>query len=929
MKTPFRFFLLPILGSQAVYAASDTWKSSPTSGNWNTGGNWVGGSNPGDSLTTASNTDIATFNSASSQLTVNLAASRNLGGITFDSEAAAYTLTTTSSSVRYFFTRGGTTQMTSTVTNNQTISGTMRIGAGISGSNNNYTFLNNASTAIFTLGSIRNDSGTSTTVILGGSNTGVNIVSGVIDETLGSSLSLTKNDAGNWTLGGQNSYTGTTTVNAGTLTLGNNSALGNSSLSINGGTLDIATFTTSASNVVLTEGLIKGSGTLTGLTSNFDVRSGTVEAKLGGSVGLNKTTTGTVILSGQNTYTGTTTLNAGTLAIGNNSALGNSAVTINGGTLASRAFARTLTNNITADGDFTLGGLSYAITLNGTMSLGAATRTITLSNSATLGGVISNGGLTLASSSAARSLTLNGAGSNTYTGLTTVSGGTLILAKTDGAVAVAGDLTISGTVLLGANGQVASSKTITVNSGGTLDLATYNNSATNVVLAGGLIKGSGTLTGLTNPFDLRAGTVEAVLSGSVGLNKTTSGIVTLSNGANSFTGTVTLGGGQLDIVSAGALGSGLITTSTNGTGSIGLATASASAVTLTNAVHTSATSTNLMTFAPTSGKQLTLSGQITGSGILKISGNGDLVLSNTSNSYSGGTDIGSGRILTGNAATLGSGAVNFSTSTNSHLVATSDLTITNAMTMNGSNFTANLDTNGHSMSISGGITSTGSGRLNKLGAGTLTLTGTNTYSGTTTVTAGVLAVNGTLASTSTTVTSGGTLRGSGSISGNVFINGGGTLASGNSIESLAVGTLNLANASTFAYEINKDAAASVAGDLTAITGNLNITSGAILALDELGSLGSWVNGSKLTLASYSGSWNSGLFTYGGVTLADDTIISFSNIDWFFNYNDTAAGTNYVDDLGGATGFVTMTAVPETEAALLGGLGCLLLLRRKR
>ena len=220
--------------------------------------------------------------------------------------------------------------------------------------------------------------------------------------------------------------------------------------------------------------------------------------------------------------------------------------------------------------------------------------------------------------------------------------------------------------------------------------------------------------------------------------------------------------------------------------------------------------------------------------------------------------------------------------------------------------------------------------LQKNGVGTLTLSNTaNTYTGATNVTGGVLAVNGSLANTTTTVGTGATLQGSGGIGGSVTVEGGGTLAAGNSIESITTGALSLQAFSTFAYEINKDAAASVAGDLTAVTGNLtfDLTNAAILTLGELGS-GSWTVGEKLTLISYSGAWNGGLFNYGG-TLADDSTINFSGMGWLFNYNDTVAGTNYTGDLTGSR-YVTMTAIPEPSVTtLLGGLGILALLRRRR
>ena len=320
-----------------------------------------------------------------------------------------------------------------------------------------------------------------------------------------------------------------------------------------------------------------------------------------------------------------------------------------------------------------------------------------------------------------------------------------------------------------------------------------------------------------------------------------------------------------------------------------------------------------------------------GTGSIRLGSNNTATLE-----YIGTTDSSANKVFqigtnvtdnTGNAAILnnGTGKLTF-TAANFNSNAGGAITVARSLTLGGSYTGAANEISGiiRDHNTAGG----GTVSLTKTGDSTWALSGASTYTGATNVTGGVLAVNGSLANTSTTIGTGSTLQGSGSIGGSVTVQGGGTLAAGNSIESLATGALTLEALSTFAYEIDNDAAANVAGDLTAVSGNLIIDSGntANLTLGELGS-GSWTIGEKLTLISYSGTWNGGLFDYAG-TLADDSTFTFSGMQWLFNYNDTVAGTNYTDDLTGSS-FVTMTAVPEPSAALLGGLGLLVLLRRRR
>ncbi len=120
----------------------------------------------------------------------------------------------------------------------------------------------------------------------------------------------------------------TITVSGGTLRLDAANQINDAAtLTLTGGSFNLQSFNETVAAVSLQSGSIVGSGTLTSL-ADFDVRSGTVGANLAGGVGLTKTTAGTVVLNGANSYTGATTVNAGTLRI-NGSLAG--PVTVNAG----------------------------------------------------------------------------------------------------------------------------------------------------------------------------------------------------------------------------------------------------------------------------------------------------------------------------------------------------------------------------------------------------------------------------------------------------------------------------------------------------------------------------------------------------------------------------------------------------------------------
>jgi autotransporter-associated beta strand protein len=207
----------------------------------------------------------------------------------------------------------------------------------------------------------------------------------------------------------------------------------------------------------------------------------------------------------------------------------------------------------------------------------------------------------------------------------------------------------------------------------------------------------------------------------------------------------------------------------------------------------------------------------------------------------------------------------------------------------------------------------------KTGLGTQVLSGTSTYTGATTISGGTLLVNGThTGGAAYAVSAGGTLGGTGSLT--AAVNASGTVAPGQSIESLATGAISFLSGSSFAYEFDSSL---VTGDLLASAGGLSILSGTTLSLLDLGSGTLPTDGSvKLTLISYAGSWNSGVFDYQGSPLANLNSFSVGGNEWQIRYDDTTGGGNFTADQSGATGFVTITAVPE-PAGMLGaaaGLG---------
>lgn len=606
-----------------------------------------------------------------------------------------------------------------------------------------------------------------------------------------------------------NTYTGTTTITSGTVRPGNANGI-SPNTTINIANVSGATFDLNGLNVAVAG--LSGGGTTGGTVSlgsnTLSVGGSSTSSSYGGSItgtgGLTKTGSGNFSLTGtNNTYSGTTTINAGGLYPSAGSLSPNSEIVITSGflgvngnntilgiTASPGATSTAILFNATATLTIGSDGLDSTITgqirdnggSNGSLiKVGAGTLFLTATSTPTPyrgtttinsgaivgngGGLSSNSSFVLANTSGVflrvagtniiqsisgggsnggnlildANLTLNGASSTTtYAGKITGTGGLTVaqnLTLTNTTSDYTGNTTVNRILQAGANNAFSPNSGVLINNTFTLSLNGFSATVASIASAttGILSLGSGTLTFGGNNLNTN---FTGTISGTGGsLVKTGTGIFTLIGTNKTYTGTTTVNQGTFRAANIGAFSSSsaVVLGSTAGTldlngfnntiaslaggGSEG-GGVSLGAGTLTMGSNNSSTS---------------FMGQIQGTGGITKVGSGTFTLFNSSTNYSGRTTI--------SAGTVRAGAANsFSKNSQVSLPSAGTLNLNNfnneiLSLVDGSLGTLTLGTgvltlggDGTTFSFPGLLS--GTGGITKTGAGNFTLSNTmNLFSG--------------------------------------------------------------------------------------------------------------------------------------------------------------------------------------------------------
>jgi autotransporter-associated beta strand protein len=411
----------------------------------------------------------------------------------------------------------------------------------LAGSTGGGTLVADGSGAVNFAGTLSASAAGAKTLTLSGTGTGQ--LSGAISNGSGT-VSISKTGSGLWILSGTNSHTGNTTISAGVLEAGNSSVFGTGTVVMAGGTLRAsaqAAFTNSfsqtanstiggSSAITLSGSYAQtGSRTLTVSNSALTTLSGpfltladnnqtntftlagtgnvlissVIRDGTGtGADGLTKSSTAELTLTGDNTYSGVTTLSAGLLSLGHNRALGTGGFTVNGGTLRAVGGSRNLANAVRLGGNLVFSGTDH-LTFSGTTT---QTNNRTVTNSAS--GTLTFSNISLSDSTTSRTLTLTGTGETVISGVIANGGGS-----------TAGRITKTGVGRLILQGNSTYTGPTTVSAGTLLVNGSLSNTVTTVAL-GAIVGGDGVFNGgLTVNGELSVGTSTVISSiGTLDLN---------------------------------------------------------------------------------------------------------------------------------------------------------------------------------------------------------------------------------------------------------------------------------------------------------------------------------------------------------------------------------------------------------------------------
>jgi fibronectin-binding autotransporter adhesin len=607
---------------------------------------------------------------------------------------------------------------------------------------------------------------------------------------------------GTLNLAGVNTYTGSTTINSGTLALSGTGSIATSSGVADNGTFDISQTTTGASIKTLSGTGIVGLGAQTLNITNGSTTFGGVIADGGiggGTKGNFAVTGGTQTLTGTNTFTGATSVAA------------NALLALSG--TGSIATSSGVADNGTFDISQTTTGASIK-TLSGTGIVGLGAQTLNITNgSTTFGGVIADGGI---GGGTQGNLVISG-GTQTLSGANTFTGGTM---------------TVSGaTLALTGAGSIATSGLVWDN--GVFDISQTTAGASIATLMGSGIVGLGAQTlNITNGSTTFGGVIAdgGIGGGTKGNFAVTGGTQTLT-GTNTFTGATSVAANAMLALS----GTGSIATSSgvadNGLFDISQTTTGASITTLSGAgvVGLGAQTLNITNGSTTFGGVIADGGIGGGTkGNFTVSG-GTQTLSG-SNIFTGATSISSGATL----ALTGTGSI--AASSGVAVAGTLDIANTTAgasittlsgggSVMLGSEFlTVTAGAAGPAGTLSAGIFS---GVMSGLGGFAITggheeLTGINTYSGGTTVKNATLSIN-----------SGASL---GASTGALTLNNGTLVADANIATNRAVNLIgtDIINTNSFAVSLSGNIngtgmLGAIGGGTLNLTGNNTYSGGTVVA----------------------------------------------------------------------------------------------------